>query len=292
MTDPVTGKPVGDYSRRLANYDLVYTVISRRSRGLSVGINLNPDRVCNFDCVYCQINRTVPITNPVFDLSRLMEQLEQTLDLIQTGKLFDLPRFRDTPEGLRRFNDIAFSGEGEPTACRLFAQAVHEVSECKRRRGLQEVKLVLLTNATLLHRPEVQAALEELDANQGEVWAKLDAGTQEYYERIDRSSVPLRRVLDNITQTAQVRPVVIQSMFLRLEGQPVPASEVDALADRLIEIGNAGGRIRLIQAYTVARPPADQQVAPLSDAELQGVAARLRERTGLPVEVFGSSGPV
>ena len=36
-----------------------YPVVSRRSKGISIGVNLNPDRVCNFDCIYCQVDRTV-----------------------------------------------------------------------------------------------------------------------------------------------------------------------------------------------------------------------------------------
>ena len=73
----------------------------------------------------------------------------------------------------------------------------------KRRRGLDDVKMVLITNATMFHRPAVREALAVLDANNGEVWAKLDAGTEAYYQQIDRTTIPLRRVLDNITEAAQ-----------------------------------------------------------------------------------------
>mgnify|MGYP003487688617 CR=1 FL=1 len=68
----------------------------------------------------------------------------------------------------------------------------------KRRRGLTDVKLVLITNASMFHRPHVERGLAILDANQGEIWAKLEAGTDEYYQLIERTKIPFRQVLDNI----------------------------------------------------------------------------------------------
>ena len=46
------------HERRFEANRFVYPVLSRRSKGLSLGVNLNPDKVCNFDCIYCQVDRT------------------------------------------------------------------------------------------------------------------------------------------------------------------------------------------------------------------------------------------
>jgi hypothetical protein len=64
----------------------------------------------------------------------------------------------------------------------------------------------------------VQRGLELLDQNNGEVWAKLEAGTDAYYQLIERTQIPFRQVLDNITAAARLRPVVIQSLFMRVSG--------------------------------------------------------------------------
>ena len=48
------------HERRWADNLYVYAVVSRRSHGVSVGINLNPGKECNFDCIYCQVDRSVP----------------------------------------------------------------------------------------------------------------------------------------------------------------------------------------------------------------------------------------
>jgi wyosine [tRNA(Phe)-imidazoG37] synthetase (radical SAM superfamily) len=151
---------------------------------------------------------------------------------------------------------------------------------------LDDVKLILISNATLFHRPQVQEALAVLDTCNGEIWAKLEAGTETYYRAIDRSSIPFQRVLDNILQAARVRSLVIQALFLQLNGEPPSQEEREAYCDRLNEIRMAGGRIKLVQVYTVARTPAEPNVSPLRAVEVEELAALVQKRTGLLVESF------
>lgn len=279
-----------DHRRTFAENLYVYAVVSRRSKGVSIGLNLNPDKVCNFDCVYCQVDRTTPPVTRDVDVPRLLAELEDMLDLVQSGSLFTHERFQATPPALRRLNDIAFSGDGEPTTCPEFPEIVEAVAACKRRRGLDDVKLVLITNATRLHHPRVQAALEVLDANRGEVWAKLEAGTEAYYRQVERTTIPFQRVLENITQAARQRPLVIQALFLRMHGQPPSATELEAFCARLNEVLAAGGRIQLVQVYTVARVPAESFAQPMADAEVDAIVALVQTRTGLPAEAFYGPG--
>src|SRR3712207_5892248 len=97
---------VRDHRRTFADNLYVYAVVSRRSKGVSIGLNLNPDKVCNFDCVYCQVDRKTPPVVRDVDVPRLLEELEDMLDEVQTGRLFERERFRATPPALRRLNDI------------------------------------------------------------------------------------------------------------------------------------------------------------------------------------------
>ncbi len=279
-----------DHRRTFADNRYVYAVVSRRSKGVSVGVNLNPDKVCNFDCVYCQVDRkTPPVTRDV-DEPRLLRELDDMLHLVTSGELFEHERFAQTPPALRRLNDIAFSGDGEPTTYPRFLDVVRAAADLKRTHGLDDVKMVLITNATMLHRPPVREALAVLDANDGEIWAKLEAGTEAYYQQIDRTTIPFRRVLDNIAEAARVRPLVIQALFLRLRGDAPPPAELEAFCDRLNEIQTTGGRIKLVQVYTVAREPAEAFVDSLSDAEVDAIVNLVRARTGLPAEPFYGPG--
>ena len=147
--------------------------------------------------------------------------------------------------------------------------------------------MVLITNASMFHRAARRAAgWRSSTPTNGEIWAKLDAGTEAYYQLVDRTAIPFRRILDNIADAARVRPIVIQSLFMRIHGEPPPPAELEAYCDRLSEIAAAGGRIKLVQIHTVARPPAESWVAALADAEVDALADLVRRRTGLPVAAF------
>jgi wyosine [tRNA(Phe)-imidazoG37] synthetase (radical SAM superfamily) len=275
-----------DHRRTFEEFQYAYAVVSRRSQGVSIGLNLNPDKICNFDCVYCQVDRRTPPTVRDVDVPRLLDELEEMLDLVESGGLFERERFRNTPESLRRLNDIAFAGDGEPTTCPEFLPIIEAVADVRKRRGLDSIKLVLITNATRFHMPRVQQVLAVLDANNGEIWAKLEAGTEAYYRQIERTTIPFQLILSNITQAARVRPVVIQALFMRIHDVPPPTEEQIAFCDRLNEVVRDGGAIRLVQIYTVARIPAESYVAPLRRAEVDALVELVRERCGLHVLPF------
>lgn len=279
----------GEHSRHFADNRFVYPVISRRSQGVSIGVNLNPDKVCNFDCIYCQVNRVQQSETRFVEIGPLLAELNDMLRLVVDGELFADDKFAGTPGPLRRLNDIAFSGDGEPTTYRNFDEIIEACAEVKRSHSLDQVKMLLITNASMFHRPAVERGLAILDANQGEVWAKLDAGTEDYYRLVERTTIPFQRILDNITAASRLRPLVIQALFMRIHGQPPPADEQAAFCDRLNEIVARGGRLKLVQIYTVARTPAESYVTPLSDAEVRELAALVQQRTGLLTAAYGTA---
>jgi wyosine [tRNA(Phe)-imidazoG37] synthetase (radical SAM superfamily) len=265
-----------DHRRDLGANRFVYAVVSRRARGLSIGVNLNPDKVCNFDCPYCQVDRTVPGAPPDVDVPVLRAELAELLALAR-GDLWSIPPFDTAAPALRRVVDIAFAGDGEPTAARAFAAAAAAAHQVRDDAGV-DVPLRLLTNATLLHRPRVRDALPHFDA----LWCKLDAGTEDYYRVVDGTTFPFARVLANLRETAARRPIVIQSMFLTLDGVGPSDAEIAAWAARLAEIGN----IEEVQVYTVARRPARPSVGPLGMGRLEAIAAEAA-KSGFETSVSG-----
>jgi wyosine [tRNA(Phe)-imidazoG37] synthetase (radical SAM superfamily) len=80
----------------------VYPVLSRRSRGISIGVNLNPDKVCNFDCIYCQVDRRSEAETQFVETDRLLAEIDHMLGLVASGELFDDEPFRDVPADRRR----------------------------------------------------------------------------------------------------------------------------------------------------------------------------------------------
>ena len=276
-----------DHRRVWREFDYCYPVISRRSRGLSLGVNLNPDKVCNFDCIYCEVDRTVPPRRKDLDLDLLDQELSLLLDLATSGEIYQIPPFDSAHPKQRRLNDIAFSGDGEPTTAREFADVVARVAHLKAQRELDLVKLVLITDSSRLGAPEVVKGLEILMANQGEIWAKLDAGTESSYREICRSQVPFERILDNLLATARRWPILIQTLFLDWRGQGPGEAELEAYCRRLEHILAEGGRLQAIQLYTVARPTPEPEARPLRRLELEAIAENLRSRLpDLPVDVY------
>ncbi|HEY5314079.1 MAG TPA: radical SAM protein [Pirellulales bacterium] len=275
-----------DHARLFEHNRFVYPVLSRRSGGISIGVNLNPDKICNFDCIYCQVDRVSRSETEFVETEQLLAELDAMLRLVQSGGLYEHPKFAAVPASLRRLNDIAFSGDGEPTTYRNFDELVAVCAGLKRRHALDAVKMVLITNASMFHRPAVERGLQVLDSNQGEIWAKLEAGTDAYYRLVERTTIPFRRILDNITAAARVRPLVIQSLFMRISGVGPSSAEQAAFCDRLNEITTAGGQLSLVQLYTVARKPAESYVQPLAAHELHALAELVKSRTGLRVEEY------
>jgi len=272
-----------DHGRDLDKNRYVYAVVSRRARGLSIGINMNPDKVCNFDCPYCQVDRTTPGGPSAVDVPGLRDELSDLLSRVVAGTLWTHPLFSTTPPELRRVVDIAFAGDGEPTTPPSFPEAAAAVREIRDAHGLG-VPLRLLTNATMLDRPRVRAALASFD----ELWCKLDAGTEEYYRIVDGTRFPFAKILANLLAVAQERPIVIQSMFLSQGGVGPTDEEIQAYVGRLRDILEGGGRIDLVQVYTVARRPSDPRVGSLSDERLEEIAARVRA-LGLRSEIYGAA---
>jgi wyosine [tRNA(Phe)-imidazoG37] synthetase (radical SAM superfamily) len=274
------------HEREWRDFVYCYPVVSRRSGGLSIGINLNPDKACNFDCIYCQVDRSTPGPLTKVELPALQSELDRLLELATSGAIYSESPFDSVPSDRRSIRDIAFSGDGEPTTCPQFAEAVKIAANARRSRGLVDTKIVLITDACYLTKPNVREGLSNLDQNNGEIWAKLDAGTQEYYVAINRPNYPLAHVMANIIDAARVRPIVIQSLWMNVHCEPPPPAEIDAYCERLNEIVAAGGQLKLIQLYTIARRTTEAFATTVSDFELDAIAGLVRERVQVPIETY------
>lgn len=285
-------KPSSDKALRIAfqnhprswrEFTYVYPVVSRRSRGLSIGINLNPDMACNFDCIYCQVDRSQPTRVRHVDLKLLEAELRALLTL--GDELFSEPEFANIPDEFKRLNDFAFSGDGEPTAATTFSDATRLVAQLKKEFGRDQAKIVIITDACFLSRDQVASALDEIREDGLEIWAKLDAGSEEYFQSIARSPHTLDHVLSEIRISGKRHPLVIQSLFMRIHGEPPSEAEIGAYVDRLQTLCKDGVTIKSVQVYSIARQTAEDYVGGLTADELEAIAARIRA-IGLQAEVY------
>src|SRR5438477_2434575 len=101
--------------REFLNNRFIYLVISPRARGLSIGVNMNPDKHCNFDCPYCEVNRSLAAGEQALDVDVMAAELQATLALASDGRLRELPCYRNVPDELLKLRHVTLSGDGEPT---------------------------------------------------------------------------------------------------------------------------------------------------------------------------------
>ncbi len=262
----------------------VYAVVSSRARGLSIGVNVCPDKVCNFRCIYCEVHRNGDVPRSL-DVEAMGSELKQTLSFVLSGRLRERAWYRALPDELLQLRHVALSGDGEPTLSPNFAEALQAVVHVRALGGFPFFKLVLLTNGTGLDLPHVQQGLKYFTRSD-EIWAKLDGGTQAYLNRVNRSEVPLEKILSNIIMIGRQRPVVIQSLFPAINDEEPPVEEIEQYANRLLEIKKAGAEISMVQIYSATRPTANSEFGHLPLKALSKIAHNVRQATGLTAEVF------
>jgi wyosine [tRNA(Phe)-imidazoG37] synthetase (radical SAM superfamily) len=272
--------------RAFLGHRFVYAVISQRARGLSIGVNMNPDKFCNFGCAYCEVNRESPSRDSKVDTEVMAGELEELLTMAYQHKLRELPYFSTVPEELMDLKEVALSGDGEPTLCEGFEEIVREVVHIRSRRQFPFFKIVLITNTSGLDRPEVRSGIKHL-TSEDEIWAKLDGGTQEYMDRVNGSrDVTLHKVMHNILLVGRERPVVIQSLFPLIGGLEPATEEIEEYVQRLNELKSGGAKISLVQVFSAHRAPTRPNCAHVPLKCLSRIAHRVREATRLPAEVF------
>jgi len=101
--------------RNFLDNRFVYTVVSARARGLSIGINMNPDRYCNYDCLYCEVDRKLPAAERVLDVSVMAEELDKTLFLVRSGRIREHAVYRGLSDELLQLRHVAhaFHAQGQ-----------------------------------------------------------------------------------------------------------------------------------------------------------------------------------
>lgn len=242
----------------------VYPVVSRRAGGVSIGINLNPNNACNWRCIYCQVPDLKRGTAPAIDLVKLEQELRVFLHELLYGNFMQ----EKVPSEARVIKDIALSGNGEPTSAREFEQVIETIGKVKADFPLpEELKLVLITNGSLINRTNVQKGLRRMAALNGEVWFKLDSVTQTGRLRINNTRASLQRMRENLQTAASLCPTWLQTCVFKLKGEHPDASEINAYISFISTLLLEGTRIQGVLLYTLARPALQPEASSLSKAD-------------------------
>ena len=272
---------INDHSRDSAGMKYVYYVVSRRAGGVSVGINLNVNNACNWACAYCQVPNLTRGGPPPVDLLQLENELRGFLSEATKGDFLN----RNAPPEARCLVDVAFSGNGEPTSSPEFSEAVGRVGGVLREFGLLDsVKLRLITNGSLMHRPMVRQGIADIGSFAGEVWFKLDRATEEGIELVNGIRIAPEKVRESLLLCAGLAPTWIQSCYFAIDGQAPDERECLAYLELVASVGK---KIRGVHLYGLARPsmqPNAKKLSALSRDHLLCFAERI-SALGVGVEV-------
>ena len=275
---------VTDHSRDSAGLRYVYPVVSRRAGGVSVGINLNPNNACNWRCIYCQVPELKRGTAPRIDLALLEQELRGFLQELLHGDFMQ----RRVPEGARRINDIALSGNGEPTSAKEFEQVIALIGKLRQELALPaHIKLILITNGSLMHRENVQQGLRQMAQLNGEVWFKIDRASKAGMQRINNTRASLTKVREHLATAIALCPTWLQTCWFMLDGEPPGKQDEDDYLDFLTALIRDNIKPEGVLLYSLARPtlqPEAPKLVALPPQQLEAFAARIR-KLGVEVKV-------
>ena len=281
MTQKLTSN---DHSRDSVGLKYVYPAMSRRSGGLSIGINFNTNSACNWRCIYCQVPDLMRGTAPEMDFQLLEQELRSFLADVLHGDFYD--RF-EIPKELRVIKDIAISGNGEPTSLVGFEKAVTLIGDIATElKVLPSANFVLITNGSLMHQTKVQLGVKRLHHYKGQVWFKLDSATEEGRKLINSTGQSAQKALAGIISCAQLCRTKLQTCVLNYQGQGLIDSEKTAYLELLKQIKNRTN-ISEVMLYTIARPSFQPEAVDIAklDAQIMNEFASEIRQIGYQVSV-------
>ncbi|MDX8380169.1 MAG: radical SAM protein [Gallionella sp.] len=275
---------VVNHDRNSAALHYVYPVISRRAGGVSVGINLNPNNACNWRCIYCQVPNLERGTAPPVDMALLENELRHFLTELRYGDFMT----NRVPVGARRINDIALSGNGEPTSAAEFSRVIEVITRVRTALAIPDaVKTVLISNGSLLYRDDVQLGLRQMSEIAGEVWFKLDRASAAGMLRVNDTHARLDKVRENLIASIAACPTWLQTCWFALDGEPPSVQDEEDYLEFVAGLLRDGHPLQGILLYGLARPSFQLEAPRLSAlpaAVIQNFSDRLAS-LGLPVKV-------
>lgn len=269
-----------NHDRDIVDLTYVYPVVSRRAGGVSLGINLNPNNKCNWQCIYCQVPDLKRGVADKVNLKLLESELESFLSELLNGTYMQT----HVPEPCRQLQDLAMSGNGEPTTCPNFSDVVALIVRIMQKHHLT-IPLRLISNGSCMHKAHIQQGLGMMAKQAGEVWFKVDVIGEVMTKAINGVSLSPAWQAAQLQKTAQVCSTWIQTCVMQqqLDDPMYMSNYVSWLNDVLIQ----GTHIAGVLLYGLARPSMQDGGDKLVSANQEALMlfAQKIESLGLVVKV-------
>ena len=270
-----------DHDRNIFDSKYVYPVVSRRAGGLSLGVNLNTNNACNWQCIYCEIpNLTRGGPEPI-EVELLKDELNFWINQIINSNFLK----ENTPPGTT-FADVALSGNGEPTAAPEFLDVLKIIiASLKEHKLIDKIPVRLITNGSFISKKK--DCLNIFNRHHGEVWFKIDGADEDSIKLINQVNLDPNSMINNLKKCAEACQTVIQTCLLKINHQ-VPTN--DFLKNYSILIKPYERLIKKIDLYSLARPSLqnnqDITIERLSLDELNNIKNILQKQLTIKIDVF------
>ena len=227
----------------------IFGPVPSRRLGKSLGIDPIPLKTCNWNCVYCQLGRTAPLTTGRSEYAPrqdILVEVQQALAAQQSGEI----------------DWVTFVGSGEPTLHSGLGWLIRQV------KALTDIPVAVITNGSLLYYQEVREELSFADA----VMPSLDAGSAWLYRRINRPSPQFSfdRLIEGLKIFRQVYSAQLWVEVMLIKGMNDTEEALREIAAALIDI-----QPHQIHLLLPVRPPAESWVQPSDESGLQRAQATL-----------------
>ena len=271
---------ITNHDRNTFQGKYIYPVVSRRAGGLSLGINLNTNNACNWQCIYCEVPNLVRGKPETIDLYELENELDYWLDQI-VNKSFLSQYTKSKTE----FKDIAFSGNGEPTASKQFKDVISILIKKIDEYKLDRIIIRLITNGSYMAKPETQEALSLLSNLKREIWFKIDQTNKDGVKIINQVSLSISSVKKNLEASLKNNPTVIQTCLFKLN-EELPS--LQSLEDYIKFMEPYKDKIKGIHLYSLARKSEqtnEHKLTRLTVSELKVIADKIKV-LNIPIQIF------
>jgi len=242
--------------------DHIFGPVNSRRLGRSLGIDLFSDKVCNLNCIYCEVGATHRLTC-------------DRAEYVPTEKILgEIDRYFQDPAREQEIDVVTVTASGEPT---LHAGFGRILAHLKSKTGK---RIAVLTNGTTLMDARVRGELALADV----VIPSLDAAREKSYRKLDRPAacVDLGEVIEGLVVFSHEYTGKLWLEILFAEGINDSDADIEALSGVIKRM-----RVDRIQLNTVARPPLESFARPVSEKRFGEIAATMRKQyPDIPVDML------
>lgn len=228
-----------------SGFKYLYGPVPSRRLGRSLGIDLVPFKTCTYDCIYCQLGHTTNKTMARLSYAPIKDILSELEIKLATGKRSDY---------------ISIAGSGEPTLHSYIGELIGLI------KNMTNIPVAVLTNGSLLHVPDVRAALMRADL----VIPSLDAGDEKMFQYVNRphSDISFDNMVKGLIEFTRDFPGQVWLEVLLISGVTGMAADVKKIAFLAKKIG-----AKKVQINTVCRPASEEFACAVEKNQMKNLAS-------------------